>query len=78
MADRLTPSVTDGHKHGRKKLELMTTDSLNAYDFIQLDKIILHPLYAGSLRGDLMVKVKPPAPTLFEMAPTLFNIPPRV
>ena len=37
MADRLTPSVTDGHTHGQKKLELMTTDSLNVYDFIQLD-----------------------------------------
>ena len=38
MADRLTPNVTDGHTHGWKKLELMTTDSLNAYDFIQFDK----------------------------------------
>ena len=40
MADGLTPSVADGHTHGRKKLELMTTDSLNAYDFIQLDEIV--------------------------------------
>ena len=37
MADRLTPGVTDGHTDGRKKLELMAADSLNAYDFIQLD-----------------------------------------